>query len=86
MTIKESLFELGSLLAVLVTVLLILIRIGDGTLYMMSFPVQILGLIMMIVAILKNRSWWILAFAPILIYPLYGWAALLYSCFNGDCL
>lgn len=53
---------------------------------MMSYPIQIFGLIMMGIAIYQKRNWWLFIVLPILALPLAGWLILLAACSQGNCI
>jgi hypothetical protein len=54
--------------------------------YMLAWPLQIAGLIALVIAVRRHRHWWLLWFLPILIAPLIIWLMLIYACANGNCL
>jgi len=77
---------LASLFCVLITAALIALDRRDGSLLLGSFPLQVLGLVLIGVSIAQARHWWLLILAPILAFPLLLWISLLYQCSQGNCL
>jgi hypothetical protein len=71
---------------VLVTAVLYFSRSLDGSLFLMSWPFQVAGLLMVGFEFYRTRRWWLLILATPLILPLMLWLMLLYSCYHGDCL
>lgn len=70
-----------------ITLLIALIWVsGSPQLLMANFPLALLGIFLMIVAVVKTRRWLVLICLPILLAPFYDPAALVIACFNGDCL
>ena len=58
-----------------------------GWLYtIMYWPVAIIGIIALVIAIRKNSDWWLLITLPVFLYPLIMGALVLYSCSQGNCL
>ena len=77
----------GAVSCAVISLLLIYPGAGDdGTAFLASFPLQIAGLLLLAISLLRHRAWWLLVALPPLLYPLYVWGAILYSCSRGDCL
>lgn len=85
MTIKELGWPaVGAMVAALVTGALL--ATSQLELMLLSFPLSLLGLVCLGLAVWQTRRWWLFVFAPILMVPLAMWIFLLVSCARGDCL
>ena len=84
-SLREQWSSILALCAGLLTPLLMVFP-GDGQRLLMSFPVQIIGLIMLVHALVRHRNWLLLLVLPFLGYPLVLWSTFLYQCSQGNCL
>lgn len=50
------------------------------------YPVQLLGMGCLALAVWQTRRWWLLIFTLPMILPLGMWAMLFYQCAHGNCL
>jgi hypothetical protein len=74
-----------AVLATIATALLIAFP-GDGQRLLISFPLQVFGLLMLAISLYRYRYWWLLLTLPVLAFPLTLWGTLLFQCLNGNCL
>ncbi|HEX4848980.1 MAG TPA: hypothetical protein VFV30_12620 [Novosphingobium sp.] len=85
MTVKELGWPaIGAMLCALATAAILVS--GQFALILGMFPVQLLGLTLLAVAVWQTRRWWLLVFALPMILPLGMWLTLFYQCARGICL
>ncbi len=75
---------IGAMLCALASAVIIVTRRFE--LILGSFPLQLLGLALLAIALWQSRRWWLLILALPLAFPLMLWIELWFQCARGNCL